>query len=250
MSRDVVASAFRPELPPSGRSFRLQAVASAFRRKSRTAVPAIRNVPAQCAQRRNFRLKAEATEGEGTATPAIMNLHPVINPHAPGRPPTLALLLGLLITLATVVAYSWYVSGQISGLRRLQTDLTDRNRRDSLQLLRIQNDLNQLALAMRDMLDPDEAYPVAAWSSQFERIRTDLDDAMRQQEGVAVARRTPEQSQYLASAVFQFWDAATRIFELAGSGQENEARGQVRLSLQPRQAALSTTVARFLVQNN
>ena len=47
-----------------------------------------------------------------------------------------------------VVAYSWYISRQISGLRRLQTELTDRNRRESLQLLRIQNDLNQLGLAM------------------------------------------------------------------------------------------------------
>ena len=64
-------------------------------------------------------------------------------PRAPGRSPTTALLLGLIITLATVVVYSWYISGQISGLRRLQTELTDRNRRDSLQLLRIQNDLNQ-----------------------------------------------------------------------------------------------------------
>ena len=83
--------------------------------------------------------------------------------RAPGRsarPPTAALLLGLLITLATVVAYSWYISRQISGLRRLQTELTDRNRRDSLQLLRIQNDLNQLALAMRDMLDTTEPYPL------------------------------------------------------------------------------------------
>ena len=47
-----------------------------------------------------------------------------------------------------VVAYSWYISRQISGLRRLQTELTDHNRRESLQLLRIQNDLNQLGLAM------------------------------------------------------------------------------------------------------
>src|SRR3954447_3697430 len=250
MSRDVVASAFRPELPPSGRSFRLQAVASALRREARTAVPAIRNVPAQCAQRRNFRLKAEATEGESTATPAIMNLHPVINPHAPGRPPTLALLLGLLITLATVVAYSWYVSGQISGLRRLQTDLTDRNRRDSLQLLHIQNDLNQLALAMRDMLDASERYPLTAWSAQFSRIRLDLDAALAQEEGVAVARRTPEQAQYLASSVAQCWDAAARIFELARSGREEEARLQIRLSLQARQEAPAATVARLLVQNN
>src|SRR5262245_5126800 len=105
----------------------------------------------------------------------------VTSSRAQRRSPTTALLLGLIITLATVVVYSWYISGQISGLRRLQTELTDRNRRDSLQLLRIQNDLNQLALAMRDMLDAAEPYPLTAWSTQFERIRLDLDDALKQQ---------------------------------------------------------------------
>jgi signal transduction histidine kinase len=170
--------------------------------------------------------------------------------RAPGRSPTTALLLGLIITLATVVAYSWYISGHISGLRRLQTDLTDRNRRDSLQLLRIQNDLNQLGLAMRDMLDGGEPYPLTAWASQFDRIRTDLDEALKRQGEVAFTPQTPEQRQYLASQVAQFWDAANRIFELARSGQENEARAQIRLSLQERQAALSTAVARLLVQNN
>ena len=170
--------------------------------------------------------------------------------HAHGRTPTTALLLGLIITLATVVAYSWYISGQISGLRRLQTELTDRNRRDSLQLLRIQNDLNQLGLAMRDMLDGGEPYPLTAWESQFERIRTDLDEALKRQGEVAFARQTPEQRQYLATQVAQFWDAANRIFELARGGQEDEARAQIRLSLQERQAALSTAVARLLVQNN
>jgi len=128
------------------------------------------------------------------------------------RSPTATLLLGLVVTLATVLAYSWYISRQISGLRQLQTELTDRNRRDSLQLLRIQSDLNQLALAMRDMLDPDETYPVVAWSSQFDRIRADLEDAMRQQEQVSAARRTPDQSRYLESSVAQFWDASSRVY--------------------------------------
>ena len=163
------------------------------------------------------------------------------------RAPTATLLLGLVVTLAVVLAYSVYISRQITGLRQLQTDLTDRNRRDSLQLLRIQGDLNQLALAMRDMLDPDEAYPMVAWSSQFERIRADLDAALAQQESVAISRRTPEQSRYLASSIAQFWDASSRMFELAAQGNELDARSQVRLSLQPRQAAISTTVARFLV---
>jgi hypothetical protein len=92
---------------------------------------------------------------------------------AEGRSPTTALLLGLVITLAAVVADSWYVTRQIGGLRVLQTDLVDRSRRNSLQLLRVQNDLNELGLAMRDMLDSDEPYPLTAWTAQFQRIRTD-----------------------------------------------------------------------------
>ena len=149
-----------------------------------------------------------------------------------------------------VVAYSWYISRQISGLRRLQTELTDRNRRESLQLLRIQNDLNQLGLAMRDMLDSGEPYPLSAWSTQFDRIRVDLNDALARQAEVAVARRTPEQNQFLSSSVTQFWDASNRIFDLARRGREEEARSQIRLSLQARQSSLSTLVARLLVQNN
>jgi signal transduction histidine kinase len=157
---------------------------------------------------------------------------------------------GLLITLAIVAAYSWYISGQITGLRRLQTESADRNRRDSLQLLRIQNDLNQLGLAMRDMLDPGETYPLIAWSTQFDRIRSDLDDALKREETLTGARRTPDQAKYLEASVAQFWDASNRIFELARTGREAEARAQVRLSLQARQAALSAAVARLLVQNN
>ena len=83
--------------------------------------------------------------------------------------------MGLIITLAAVVAYSGYITRQISGLRELQNNLVDRNRKDSLQLLRIQNDLNTLALAMRDMLDNNEPYPLTAWSAQFQRVRDDLE---------------------------------------------------------------------------
>jgi signal transduction histidine kinase len=135
-------------------------------------------------------------------------------------------------------------------LRKLQSDLIDRNRRDSLQLLRIQNDLNLLAVAMRDMIDNDEPYPLTAWSAQFQRIRTDLDDAMRLEAGLAPTGRTTEQSASLASSLAQFWDAVDRVFALARKGEEKDARGQIQLSLQARQAALSTTVARMLVQNS
>ncbi len=60
------------------------------------------------------------------------------------RSPTLGLILGLIITIGAVISYSAYITHQISGLRELQRNLIDRNRKDSLQLLRIQNDLNTL----------------------------------------------------------------------------------------------------------
>jgi signal transduction histidine kinase len=165
------------------------------------------------------------------------------------KSPAPALFLGLVITLASVVAYSAYVTKQISGLRTLQNRLVDRNRKDSLQLLRIQNDLNSLALAMRDMLDHDEPYPLTAWTAQFQRTRADLDDALRREQEVAAVDRTPEQREYLARSVAQFWDATDRMFSVAQQQNSSEARTQI-LSLQERQAALSNMVARLLVQNN
>jgi len=167
-----------------------------------------------------------------------------------GHSPTSGLLLGLIITLAAVVVYSGYVTLQIQRLRQLQSELVDRNRKDSLQLVRIQNDLNSLGLAMRDMLDSDEPYPLTAWRSQLDRVRTDLYDGLRIEDQLAVAGRTPEQRQYLVNSLSQFWDAVDRMFDLAQAGRENDARAQIRLSLQARQAALSTTVARLLVQNS
>jgi signal transduction histidine kinase len=173
----------------------------------------------------------------------------VSRPSPPDRSPTPGLALGLLVTLSVVLAYSAYITWQVAGLRKLQTQLVDRNRKDSLQLLRIQNDLNLLAVDMRDMVSNDEPYPLTAWSAQFQRIRTDLDDAMHIESGLAAASRTPEQSAFLASSLTQFWDAVDRVFKLAGAGKEKEARGETQLSLQSRQAALSTAVARLLVQN-
>ena len=150
------------------------------------------------------------------------------------RNPTIGLLLGLLVTCAAVATYSFYTTRQISGLREMQRDLSDRNRQDSLQLLRLQNDLNAVGLAMRDMLDAGGPYPLTAWAAQIERIRVDFTDALKREEAVAVARPTPEQRQYLSNSTAQFWDAVDRMFALAAAGHEDEAREQIRISLQAR----------------
>ena len=57
-------------------------------------------------------------------------------------------------------------------------------------------------------------------------------------------------SAFLTGSFTQFWDAVDRIFALARNGKEKDAREQIQLSLQERQAALSTAVARLLVQNS
>ena len=171
-------------------------------------------------------------------------------PRAFRRSPTIGLVIGLLVTLTAVLADSWYMTRQIARLRALQTDLSERGRKDTLQLLRIQNDLNLVALAMRDMLDSDERYPLTAWSTQLERVRADLADALKQEEQVAVARQSPAQRQFLADSLAQFWDAVDRMFATAGAGRQEDARAAIRVSLVARQSALTTTVARLLVENN
>lgn len=167
-----------------------------------------------------------------------------------GRSPTFGLLAGLAITLSAVALYSGYTVMQLRGLERLQGGIIDRNRADSLLLLRIQNNLNSLGLAMRDMLDGSEPYPLTAWQGQFRRMRTDLEDAISREAQASPEDRDTEQRKYLGDSLRQFWDALDRIFALAQSGRESEARTLIRLSLQARQEALSTAVARLLVQNN
>jgi signal transduction histidine kinase len=159
-------------------------------------------------------------------------------------------LAGLGVTLSAVALYSGYTVTQLHGLEHLQGAIIDRNRADSLLLLRIQNNLNSLGLAMRDMLDGSEPYPLTAWQGQFRRIRTDLEDALGREAQYSPLDRDAGQRLYLADSLRQFWDALDRIFALAGSGQQAEARTLIRLSLQARQEALNTAVSRLLVQNN
>jgi signal transduction histidine kinase len=163
--------------------------------------------------------------------------------------PTGRLLAGLAVTLAAVGVFSFFALRQMRGLEDLQTRTVDRNRKDSLQLLRIQNDLNELALAMRDMLVGDEPYPLHAWKPQFERLRTDLNDALRLEAQLAPVQRDTGHRRYLADSLAQFWNSADRMFDVAQT-DERAARILIRNTLQARQASLTSAVAASLVQNN
>lgn len=163
--------------------------------------------------------------------------------------PTPALLGGLSITLLAVLIYSIYTIHQIQTVREVQERLVDRNRRASLQLLRIQDNLNELGLAMRDILERSEPYPLTAWTAPLGRIRRDLEDAIRLESSLATGR-SKDDSAYLENSLRQFWDALDRVFEEARNGREEEARGEIRDSLQARRDALAASIARLLVNNN
>jgi signal transduction histidine kinase len=166
------------------------------------------------------------------------------------RAPTGRLIGGLAITLAMVAAFCFYALYQIAGLRELENEIVEHNRKDSLQLLRTQNDLNALGLAMRDMLTGDEPYPLYAWGSQFERIRKDMNDAIRIESELAPAANNPERQAAFKRGLAQFWISTDQMFALARQNKEALARDLVRTSLEAQQASLVTAVSRLLVENN
>jgi len=168
----------------------------------------------------------------------------------PFSTPTARLIGGLAVTLAAVTGFSWYALLQIAGLRDLQTATIERNRKDSLQLLRIQNNLNSLGLAMRDMVNGEEGYPLEAWKAQFDRMQADLADALRLEQRMASVDLSPERRSYFAGSLAQFWRSSDQVFALAAAGDDKRARALIRGSLEPQQAAITSTVARLLVQNN
>ena len=60
----------------------------------------------------------------------------------------------------------------------------------------------------------------------------------------------PDNRAYLVSGMSQFWAAMNDVFALAESGRTAKAADTIRFSIQARQEALTTAVARLLVQNN
>jgi signal transduction histidine kinase len=168
----------------------------------------------------------------------------------PPSSPTRPLLIGLAITLLAVAVFSWYALSRIEMVRGLQTYTIDRNRQDSLQLLRIQNNLHSIALAMRDMVEGSEPYPLDSWKIQFDRVHFDLEDALNIEARIAPASRRPDQQKQFAVSLLQFWNSADQMFALARAGREDEARALIRTSLESQQASLTSTVARLLVLNN
>jgi signal transduction histidine kinase len=166
------------------------------------------------------------------------------------KSPTIRLLVGLLVTLGAVTVFSWYALFQLSGLRLLQRTIIDGNREDSLQLLRIQNDLNTLGLRLRDMIELPQHSKIAAYRQEFSHLRADLEEAIRAEERLEPVTRRPDKQALLLESLKRFWESSDEVFELASADHEDEARQFVATRLRVDQARLAATLSQLLERNN
>jgi signal transduction histidine kinase len=166
------------------------------------------------------------------------------------RSPALPLIAGLIVALAILLGVGGYMAAEIVRLRDEQTAISDRNRKDALQLLRINNDLASLTSLMRDMVDDSQPYPMMGWEGAFGRIRRDLAEAVEAERTLSPAARPPAQQARLESAIAAYWTGVERVFTLARSGNEGQAADIVRSTLTQHHRELSGLVSQFLVANN
>ena len=166
--------------------------------------------------------------------------------------PTVRLLLGLLVTLLAVTGFSWYALRQVSGLRKLQSQLVDLNRHDSLMLLQVQNDLNAVGLQLRDMvrLSTRKQRKMSEFQSDFEKLRADLEESIRSESKLSPVTRMPNREKDLTHSLEHFRETSDELFRLANAGEEGEARNLIMAQLAPQQFALSALVLHLLERNN
>lgn len=166
------------------------------------------------------------------------------------KSPTVRLLIGLLVTLVAVAGFSSYSLYQLHGLRQLQTGAIDANRHDSLLLLRIQNDVSNIGLRLRDMMQAPASRSIARYRADFTAMEEDLLRALALEAELHPYTRSAEQQAKLLDTVTTFSRNADRVFETANRGEEKQARAIASAELFPLRSDLATNVSHLLKANN
>ena len=163
--------------------------------------------------------------------------------------PTIRLLLGLLVTLGAVTGFSSYALKQLTRLQALQNETIDLNRHDSLLLLRIEDDVNQMGLKLRDMTQPSHRGRIFDYRDQFKHLQDNLNEALQTDRKLTRrSRSTPARDKLLAS-LNQIWGTSDQVFDEAGAGHEAAARVLVGTRLSEQQADLANQVSQLLKDN-
>ncbi len=166
------------------------------------------------------------------------------------RSPTVRLLLGLLVTLIAVTGFSSFSLRQLAGLRRLQNQTIDQNRHDSLLLLEVQNDLNSVGLKLRDMVQDPHGTRILEFRPEFERLRADLEESIKEEARLAPVTRRADRQAELLSSLREFRATSELVFQQASMGHEATARSVAETRLSGQQSALAALVLHLLERNN
>ncbi len=165
--------------------------------------------------------------------------------------PSRRLWLGLCVTLAIFLVFAVYTIHEVRWLEDFQVNVVQRNRKASLQLLRLQDDTYQLAVSLRDMTLPESRYPIFYWKGEFSRLHEDMDGALALEAQYAV--RTPagdEKRRQLRNILYNFWLLSDEAFDLADTGHEDTARYLIRSQLEEQRELISRVVSRLLSLND
>jgi signal transduction histidine kinase len=165
--------------------------------------------------------------------------------------PSARLWVGLCVVLSIFLVFAVYTIHEIRWLEDYQVNVVQKNRKASLELLRLQNDAYLLAISLRDMTLRPARYPIHEWQPEFSRIRRDMNDAARLEGQFAVS--TPasrDKRTQLGSVLQDFWGSADSAFTLARRGDETKARMLIHTQLEGKRAVISEIVARLLVLND
>lgn len=176
--------------------------------------------------------------------------------------PHIRLALGAGLMLLLFLGFGVYTVRQMQQLRRFQSDVLERNRKDTLLLLRMQQDAYSLAISVRDMITVvpsaplpngqkrNPQAPIPFWGAEFQRIRVDLNQALSLEAQVAPVGRNDDQRQQLSAALQQFWSVSDQVFTLARRGYDTQAVDLVQRELDPQRMVIHNIIARWLVQND
>jgi signal transduction histidine kinase len=165
--------------------------------------------------------------------------------------PSAGLGLGLCVSLAIFLVFAGYTLHEIRWLEDFQVNVVQKNRKASLQLLRLQDDTYQLAVSLRDMTLPESRYPIFYWKGEFTRVRQDMDEALRLEGQYAAS--TPagdEKRRQLGDVLDDFWLSADEAFQLADQGHEETARYMIRSQIENKRENISAIVSRLLALND
>jgi signal transduction histidine kinase len=157
-------------------------------------------------------------------------------------------MIGFAVSLAALILYALFTGRQVASLRRLQANTVERNRLDTLQLMRIQDSLYSLGLALHDVVE--DQYGLIGFEPEFKRLRMQLADAIRKEAALAPYPEQDADQEQLAIALRNLDKATEQVFALAKAGDEKGARDLIVGTLRPQRESLSQRISRMLIQNN